>query len=85
MNLTQNDLIIIKKHFDVKKCDMIKQNESKVSNNMLLLWMVADYSYTSNIGQQNLKLDTCEHVYVTSIEYLGQVPGINIDIYITFK
>ncbi len=39
------------------KCYMIKQNESVVSSDMLL---VSDYFYTSNIGQKNLKPDTCE-------------------------
>ncbi len=37
-------------------CDVIKQNESLVGSDMLL---VSDYIYISHISQQNLKPDTC--------------------------
>ena len=69
---------------------MIKENESKVGNDRLL---VSGYFYTSNIMSIELKPDTCEplqftyHVYyihVASSMYLRHVPGFHIGIYIIF-
>ncbi len=41
------------------KCEPIKQNESEVDSDMIL---VSGYFCTSNTYQYSLKPDTCEHL-----------------------
>ena len=71
-------------------CVVIKQNESEVGTNDMLL--VSNQFHTSNICQKNLKPVTCEPLqykalyslfirstmYVTAIMYLRQVTGFSI-------
>ncbi len=71
----------------VHVCDVIKQNESKVDNDMLL---VSYYFYTLNSCEKNVKQDTCGTLkyqglhnifirYVKATMHLRQVPGFNSD------
>ncbi len=69
-------------------CNVIKQNEPEVGNDILL---ISYYFDTSNISQKNLKPDTCETlqdriynycIFIKGAANVGQKGGFNIYIII---